>query len=100
MELRPSQNALFLALAVCIAFSVVFAEVLIADDLDHDCTGEGCPFCLSIETAHNFLKNLRLGALAVFLAACPVFLVQTLKKCTVFPLLFNSPVVLKVRFNS
>jgi hypothetical protein len=100
MELRPSQKALFLALAVCIAFSVVFAEALIADDIDHDCAGDGCPFCLAIATAHNFLKNLRLGTLAVFFAACPVFLIQTLKKCTVFPLVVNSPVVLKVRFNS
>jgi hypothetical protein len=100
MELRHSQKALFLVLAVCIAFSVVFAEVLIADDIGHDCAGDGCPFCLAIATAHNVLKNLRLGALAVFLAACSMIFAQTLPSFTQFPLSLNSPVVLKVRFNS
>jgi hypothetical protein len=100
MELRPKGKALFLALAVCIAFSVVFAEALIADDIDHDCTGEGCPFCLAIETAHNFLKNLKMGGMAVFLAVGPAFSAQTPLQFTDSPLSFNSPVALKVRFNS
>jgi hypothetical protein len=89
-----------LALAVCMLFSVVFAEAAIANDFDHDCTGEGCPFCLAIETAHNFLKSLRLGGAVAFLAVGPAFSIQTPPKCTDFSLSFNSPVVLKVRFNS
>jgi hypothetical protein len=100
MESRPKGKILFLALAVCIAFSVVFAETLIANDLDHDCTGEGCPFCLTIETANNFLKSLKLGALAVFLAACPVFAVLNFRRYTEVISCTFSPVALKVRFNS
>jgi hypothetical protein len=100
MELRPKRTVLLLALAVCMAFSVVFAEILVAGDIDHDCIGEGCPFCITIETVHNFIKNLKLGGLAFFLAVCPVFLIRTSQKFTDFPLSPNSPVALKVRFNS
>jgi hypothetical protein len=100
MKLRSPKKVLFLALAACIAFSVVFAEVVIADDIDHDCMGEGCPFCLGIETVHNFFKSLELGTLAVFLSACPVFLTQTPRTFTGFLLSLHSPVALKIRLNS
>ncbi|MDR0320670.1 MAG: hypothetical protein LBI28_04135 [Treponema sp.] len=100
MELRPKRKILFLALAVCIVFSVVFAEVVIADDLDHDCAGEGCPLCLTIETVHNFIRNLKLGGTAIFLVVCPMFLAQTPPQSAEFAFSLNSPVALKVRFNS
>jgi hypothetical protein len=100
MELRPKNKVLLLAMALCMVFSLVFAEIVIADEPDHDCAGEGCPFCLIIETTHNFLKSLKFAALAVFLTVCPVFLIQTPPKYTDFPLSLYSPVALKVRFNS
>jgi hypothetical protein len=100
MELCPQKKVLFLALAVCIAFSVIFAENIIADDHDHDCTGEGCPFCLGIETVYYFLISLKLGAFAVFLAVCPVLFIQTPIKRTECTISLHSPVALKVRFNS
>jgi hypothetical protein len=100
MELRSDRKVMFLALAVCMIFSVFFAEVLIADDLDHDCIGEGCPFCLAIEIANNFLKSLKLTVLTVFLIVCLIFLIQTFKKFIEFDISLHSPVALKVRFNS
>jgi hypothetical protein len=101
MRLHSKSKILFLALAICIAFSVVFAENLIADDNEHDCTGEGCPVCLGIETVHYFIISLKLGALiVVFLAVCPVFFTQTTLKCTEIFLSLYSPITLKVRFNS
>jgi hypothetical protein len=100
MELFSKRKVLFLILALCIVFSLVFTELVIAEDLDHDCIGDGCPFCLLIETAHNFTKNLKLGVLTIFLAACPVFILQTFYKSSEFTISFQSPIVLKVRFNS
>jgi hypothetical protein len=98
MELRPKGKILFLALAVCIAFSVVFAELVIADDLEHDCTGEGCPFCLTIETVNNFIKNLKLAALAVFLAFSFLHCSLLPAHCSLLPT--HTPVALKVRLIS
>jgi hypothetical protein len=100
MELRLKRKVLFLALAVFMIFSFFFAEILIADDLDHDCIGEGCPFCLVIEIANNFLKSLKLTAVAAFLTVCLIFLIQTFIKIIDFPISLYSPVTLKVRFNS
>jgi hypothetical protein len=100
MELRSKAKVLFLPLAVCMAFSFFFAETLIADDHDHDCIGEGCPICLGTETVNNFIKNLKMGGLAVFLVGCPMFLAQMPKKIAVFAIFLDSPIDLKVRFNS
>jgi hypothetical protein len=98
MELRPQRKVLFLALAVCIAFSVVFAELVIADGFEHDCTGEGCPFCLTIETVNNFIKSLKLSALTVFLSFTFLYCSLLPVHCSLFPA--HSPIALKVRFNS
>jgi hypothetical protein len=91
---------LLLALAACIAFSVVFTTNLAAVDIDHDCTGENCPYCLHIETAKGFLKALKTagsfssltGHLA-FTATIP----ENNAEYTIYP---HSPIALKVRFNS
>jgi hypothetical protein len=100
MELRPKGKILFLTLAICIVFSVVFAETIIADNFEHDCKGEGCPVCLTIETVNNFIKSLKLFALVVFLAVCPMFPIHTSKNMGYLSLSFISPITLKVRFNS
>jgi hypothetical protein len=100
MGLRPARKALFLALAVCMAFSLFFAELAIADEIDHDCAGDGCPVCLAIVAAHNFLKSLKPGGAAPFLAVCPAFLAQTAPNSVEFAPSLHSPIALKTRFNS
>jgi hypothetical protein len=100
MKLRPQRKILLLALAVCIVFSFVFAEVLIAKEHDHDCIGEGCPSCLLIEIANIFLKSLKLGGLSGFLAVCPALPVLSFQKYTEIAHCGFSPVTLKVRFNT
>jgi len=100
MELRPKRKILFLAIAVCIAFSVAFAGNLAATEIDHDCTGENCPVCLHIETAKGFLKTLKtagsfssLTGHSVFTAKIP----ENNAECNIYP---HSPIALKVRFIS
>jgi hypothetical protein len=100
MKLRPQRELLFLALAVCMIFSFVFAEVLIAEEHDHDCIGEGCPFCLAIEIANNFLKSLKLGVLTVFLTVSFALPALSIQKYTEITHCGFSPVTLKVRFNT
>jgi hypothetical protein len=93
-------KVLFLALAVCIAFSVVFAENLAAADIDHDCIGESCPYCLHIETAKSFLKALKTAGSFTFFPGHLVFTAKTFEnnaECTTYS---QSPIALKVRFNS
>jgi len=97
MEPRCKRSMLFLAMAACIVFSVVFTENLTAADIDHDCAGESCPVCLHIETAKGFLKAAGsctfLAGHVVFPAAIP----EKIAECTIHP---YSPIALKVRFNS
>ena len=100
MELCPKRKILFLTLAVCVAFSVVFAANLAAGDIDHDCIGENCPVCLHIETAKGFLKALKTAGSFSSLTSHLVFTAKTPEnsaECNIYP---HSPIALKVRFNS
>jgi len=100
MELCPKRKMLFLALAVCIAFSVVLAESLAAGDIDHDCIGESCPYCLHIETVQDFLKALKTAGSFSSLIGYSVFTVAIPENCAEYNFYSQSPIALKVRFNS
>jgi len=100
MELCPKRKILFLAIAICIAFSVVFTGNLAATEIDHDCTGENCPVCLHIETAKDFLKALKTAGSFSSLTSHLAFTAKILEnnaECNIYP---HSPIALKVRFNS
>ena len=90
---------LFLALAMCIAFSVVFAENLAAGNSDHDCRGVDCPVCLVIKAEQNFLKTLKFTGFLLFAAFLTLF-APIFKRYTGLNPDPLSPVTLKVRFNS
>jgi hypothetical protein len=99
MELYSKTKIVFLTLTVCIVFSFFFTETLAASSLDHDCTGEGCPFCMEIEIANNFLKTLKLAGIILFFALFLMFPARTLYNTELSPCLY-SPITLKIRFNS
>jgi hypothetical protein len=100
MALHPNTKILFLALAVCIAFSVVSAETLVAASLDHHCTGENCIPCLQIEAAKNLLKTLKVLSIVLCFAVLLVIPVLNPQKYTGFNPYFLSLVAQNVRSNS
>jgi hypothetical protein len=61
---RKSQRRLnVIVLASALALAAICAEAFIADSLDHDCCGEGCPVCAQIDAARRLLDGLaRVGA--------------------------------------
>ena len=101
MKLWPKRNLLLLALALCLVFSVISAETLIAVNLAHDCADPGCRPCLRIEIARSFLKTLMLAGLALFIIACLAFTALICKNYRgLGAWLPASPILLKVRLNS
>jgi hypothetical protein len=99
MEQFHKKKILLLVPAVCISFSTYFSEALIHALHDHDCIGEGCPVCLQIEAADNFLKAMRLAGICLLLIACFVLLAYCKKERAEFKLCSISLFDLKVRFN-
>ena len=96
MKLLSKRKFIFLALALCLVVSVVFAETLIAGSHDHDCTGTNCPVCTQIEMA----KSLKLASITLLFISCLVFSALIPK---IYARLYDysiSPVMLKVRFNT
>jgi hypothetical protein len=94
------KKTLFLILAVCIAFSVVFTINQTAAILDHHHTEHDCPQCRQIEAAKYFIKIIKLAIIGVFFTASLVFSGQSHKKYAESAAYILSPVTLKVRFNS
>jgi hypothetical protein len=100
MEMRPGVKIIFLVLAACMAFSVVFSEAFIGGGHDHDCTGSECLICLQINAARNLLKILKISCAALFLGAFSIFSVIILLKSSRLNIYQFSPIILKVRNNS
>jgi len=100
MVSNQKRKTLFLVLAVCIAFSVVFTVTQTAAILDHECTEHDCRQCRQIEAAKYFIKIIRLAIIGLFFAVFLTLPNQINKKYTVTAAYILSPVTLKVRFNS
>ena len=58
------------ALAVLLAFVMLFSVVYIALEADHDCCGEDCAVCVQLRTCENLLRNLFLTAVLLSAAGC------------------------------
>jgi hypothetical protein len=100
MEMYRKVKMPILVLTVCIAFSVLSAETLIAGNYDHDCIGENCPVCLHIEAVKCFIRTFKLAGLIAFFAAYLAFFAQAVRINNEFAYYNLTPIVLKVRFNS
>jgi len=100
MVTYSKRKILLLVLAVCIVFSIVSAETLIADGHDHICTGHHCHVCLQIEIVKCFLRTLNLTGIIVLYNAFHLFFNQALRINKIFYYYILTPIALKVRFNS
>jgi uncharacterized membrane protein len=100
MELPSKKQALFLLLALCIAFSVVFAAVSISAEIEHSCNDENCAVCYKIEIVKNLLNSLKFTGLIFAFAVLILFVFQFTKKYSVLNTYSNSLIALKVRINS
>jgi hypothetical protein len=111
MKLHPNKS--LLAMAACIAFSVILTGTLTAGYLDHSHTEEkvhligptaktdpDCPICQKIERAEIFLNALKLASIILFFISCFVFIAQTQNAHKAYVAYLLSPVALKVRFNT
>ena len=81
--------------------SIILTMIALAAVIDHDCIGDGCPFCLVIKAAAYFFNAIKLIALFMFFAAALVFLIQKpSKKPAPYNPCIYSPILLKVRLNT
>lgn len=61
-------------LAVFVAFVILFSITCIADEADHDCTGEDCVVCHQINACQNILEILGLLTAATTVLAALVYI--------------------------
>jgi hypothetical protein len=48
-----------LGFCLCFALGILFSQGFISNNEGHDCPGGGCPLCPQIQSARNFLGQLR-----------------------------------------
>jgi len=100
MKLNTKKKILLLVLAVCVTFSILSAETLIAGEQDHKCTGKCCPVCQRIEIVKCFLRIFNLAGFIVLFAAFHALFSQAQHIYDEFSYYILTPIALKVRFNS
>ncbi len=85
-------------IALFMAFSVLFLSAFIACEAGHDCEGEDCPVCQCIMQCENILRNIDGGVtLHSIVPLCFCFVSAV---CVgICPVVFTTPVSMKVRLN-
>lgn len=65
--------------SIVFIFATVFSVFYIAEEINHDCTGNDCPICECVHQAQQTLKNIGTGfAEAVIIVAAVVVLISLL----------------------
>jgi hypothetical protein len=77
----------------------LFSESYILFHRDHDCSGEGCPLCVSIQRAENFFRQLKCAASYPGFSAAALLLSTFVLKFVIFRFVPLSAVQLKVKMN-
>ncbi|MBC8586893.1 hypothetical protein [Paratissierella segnis] len=87
---------------VCLCFILVslFSLIYIAEEADHDCTGEFCPICACIHIVKQTLKQLSSGIVASFaiISSLIVALAALIAALPILPC--STPINQKIRMNN
>ena len=68
-----SKRILAMLMAVAIFAVMLSSTLFLAEEVDHDCIGDGCQICVQMNVCRGILKSLSLVlhvAVAVLLVAC------------------------------
>ncbi len=87
------------ALALLVAFIMLFSVLFIVLEADHDCCGEGCAICVQIRVCEDLIRNLLTPALLVAAARCLFALIHVFADadcCAVHP---RTLIALKVKLS-
>lgn len=90
-----------LASLICAVFIAVafFSILFIAEEADHDCTGENCPICACIHHAEETLKQLGTGTVGGSAVQPAVAMLAVTLICTFLLVPYASLISQKIRLN-
>jgi len=99
MEMYSKMKILFLILAVCIAFAVVFAEIIITLEIINNSKNVKC-LIKKEKDLKSIIKTIKQAIIGFCLAALLIFFNHNIIKYVKFKYYYISPFILKVRINS
>lgn len=96
---KKTAQGLKKALGVVVMLSVLCTLLFIAFEAHHECEGENCPICACLEECVRTVRGL--GESLPILSACVVIYIATVfvSLAESEELVFNTPILFKVRMN-
>ncbi len=80
--------------------TMLFSAFFIAEEADHDCTGEDCPICTLVEQCENTLRGFGGGILSQLSGVISVLFLLITAASLIVVLSQDTPVSRKVRLNN
>jgi len=90
---------MLLVLALCVAFTVTFADVVISKEIAHVCKGMKCSECKKISELKILLKSIKYTSFDFCLVALLIFFIYNTLIFSKFKFYYTSAVILKTRAN-
>ena len=87
-------------LAMLLLFIMLFSAFFISAETGHDCTGEDCPICESIQHCENTLHQISGGTGPAAAGLIPAVFILIIASLFSIELLQETPVTEKVRLNN
>ncbi len=87
-------------IGLILLFIVLFSSFYTAAETNHDCTGEDCPVCASIQHYERTLKQVGSGITAVSSAIIPLIILLISAHLAITSVSHGTPVSNKVRLNN
>lgn len=96
---RTTKVAAMIA-GILLFITILFSAFFIAVESHHDCCGEDCPICYSIEQCINTLHNICDGIICITVVAFPILVLTFLRFPIICDLIENTLVSQKVRLDN
>ena len=87
-------------IAAMMLFTVLFSYFYIASEVNHDCIGENCPICESIQICENTVKKIGSGLITIAVLLFSFVHVYFPKFIYNSDISFDTPISLKIRMNN
>lgn len=98
--MTKKKRMLSLLAAVVALFVVLYSNIYIVVEADHECVGDNCPICCQINACQNTLKHLDLGVHTAATAAVFVYMICSGVSISAYFIQHYTLVSLKVKLSN
>lgn len=99
-KLYHLQKTFALVISLFMLFITLFSVIYMAREAEHSCVNQDCPICQSVKQCENNLKQIGSGAIVRSIQITTIVFLGYIFISAVQPILCNSLVHQKIRFDN